>query len=53
MYEEQPCIFIAVDKDRIIASKKFGNIDVTGLSPGFKVNRLNGNAVVEVTSSNN
>lgn len=53
IYEEQPCLFIGVDKDRIIVSKKFGNIDATGLSPGFKVNRLNGNAVIAVTSSNN
>ncbi len=53
MHDEQPCIFIAVDKDRIIASKKFGKIDAMGLSPGFKVNQLNGNAVIPVTSSNN
>jgi len=53
MYDEQPCLFIAVDKDRIIASKKFGKIDAMGLSPGFKVNQLNGNAVIPVTTSNN
>lgn len=52
IYEEQPCLFIGVAKDRIIASKKFGNIEATGLSPGFKVNQLNGNAVTITSSSN-
>lgn len=53
IYENQPGIFICVDKDRIIANKKFGQIAVTGLSPGFFVNELNGNAVIPITSSNN
>ena len=53
IYENQPGIFICVDKDRTIAHKKFGKIAAMGLSPGFFVNEMNGNAVVEITSSNN
>jgi len=53
IYENQPGIFICVDKDRVIAHKKFGQMAVNGLSPGFAVNEMDGNALVAVTSSNN
>ena len=44
IYEEQPCLFICVDKDRIIANKKFGDITTHGFTPGFLPNELDGNA---------
>jgi len=53
IYEEQPCLFISVGKDRIIANKKFGDITTHGFTPGFMPNELDGNAVVLSNSSKN
>ena len=46
IYEEQPCLFISVDKDRIIANKKFGDITTHGFTPGFLPHEFDGNAKV-------
>ena len=53
IYEEQPVIFLAIDTDRMMVTKKFGEITAYGLSPGYNVNEFNGNTVVAVSSSNN
>lgn len=53
IYEEQPCLFISTDKDRIIVSKKFGEITTQGISPGFIPNELDGNALALSKSSQN
>lgn len=52
IYEEQPCIFLCVAKDRIIASKRFGEITPYGLTPGYFVNELGTNVNVPITSNN-
>ncbi len=46
IYEEQPCLFIGVDKDRIIVNKKFGDITAHGFTPGFLPHEFDGNARV-------
>ena len=53
IYDEQPGIFIGVDKDRMVVDKRFGEITVYGLSPGFSINEFNGNAAIAVSSSQN
>ena len=46
IYEEQPAIFLAIDTDRMLVNKKFGQITAFGISPRFRVNEFNGNALV-------
>jgi len=46
IYEEQPCLFIGIDKDRIIVNKKFGDITAHGFTPGFLPHEFDGNATV-------
>ncbi|MEM6321719.1 MAG: ABC transporter substrate-binding protein, partial [Bacteroidota bacterium] len=55
IYDQQPALFICVDKDRIITNKAFGNVATSGLSPGFLINEFDGNSLVEapINSSNN
>ena len=53
IYEEQPSLFICTGKDRIIANKKFGEITISGLGPGFFVNELDGNATILTTNNSN
>ena len=53
IYEEQPAIFICAAKDRIIASKKFGEITTMALSPGYLVNQIAVKQAIPITSSSN
>ncbi len=53
IYEEQPAIFICAVKDRIIASKKFGEITTIGLTPGYLVNQMVVKEAVPITASEN